>query len=193
SNNTIFADAEGNIAYFHSNYIPRRDARFDWSQPVDGSDPATDYDGVLTYEETPNAVNPDVGWVYNANNWPWSAAGPDSPDPEDYPAYVETMTAETPRGKHALMLLEDPDPFTMGSLTELAYDSYLPSFAEMVPALVHAYDEGRGTRTVPDDVTAAIGILRDWDYRWGVSSIPTSIAVFWGEEVLRRVAADARG
>lgn len=192
SNNTVFADAEGNIAYFHSNYIPRRDPRFDWSQPVDGSDPATAYDGVLTYEETPNTVNPDIGWVYNVNNWPWSAAGPDSPDPADYPAYVETTTAETPRGKHALMLLEDADPFTMGSLTELAYDSYLPSFAEMVPALVHAYDEGRGTVTVSPDVAAAIDILRNWDYRWGVSSIPTSIAVFWGEEVLRRVAADAR-
>jgi acyl-homoserine lactone acylase PvdQ len=80
----------------------------------------------------------------------------------------------------------------MGSLTELAYDSYLPSFAEMVPALVHAYDEGGATRAVSDDAAAAIEILRDWDYRWGVSSVPTSIAVFWGEEVLRRVASDAR-
>jgi len=188
SNNTLFADAEGNIAYFHSNYIPRRDPRFDWSQPVDGSDPATAYDGVLSYEETPNVVNPDIGWVYNVNNWPWSAAGPDSPRREDYPAYVETTTAESPRGKHALMLLEDPDPFTMASLTELAYDSYLPSFAEMVPALLQAVDEIDAAWRI----VQAAEVLRDWDYRWGVNSVATSLAVFWGEEVLRAVAADAR-
>src|SRR5262249_5202412 len=41
SNNTIFADADGNIAYFHANFVPRRDPRFDWTKPVDGSDPAT--------------------------------------------------------------------------------------------------------------------------------------------------------
>src|SRR2546430_11576479 len=28
SNNTLFADSDGDIAYFHSNFIPRRDARF---------------------------------------------------------------------------------------------------------------------------------------------------------------------
>ena len=48
SNNTIFADAEGNIAYFHGNFIPKRDTRFDWTKPVDGSDPATEWNGLLS-------------------------------------------------------------------------------------------------------------------------------------------------
>jgi acyl-homoserine lactone acylase PvdQ len=43
SNNTLYADADGNIAYFHVNYIPRRDQKFDWRRPVDGSDPASEY------------------------------------------------------------------------------------------------------------------------------------------------------
>src|SRR5215471_6588977 len=75
SNNTVFADAAGNIAYFHSNYIPRRDTTFDWTEPVDGSNPATAYRGVLSFAETPNVLNPASGWLYNSNNWPWSAAG----------------------------------------------------------------------------------------------------------------------
>ena len=53
SNNTVFADASGNIAYFHSNYIPRRDTAFDWTTPVDGSNPATSYRGVLSFDEIP--------------------------------------------------------------------------------------------------------------------------------------------
>src|SRR5438309_400718 len=98
SNNTVFADAAGNIAYFHSNYIPRRDTSFDWTKPVDGSNPAAAYRGVLSFDETPNVVNPSSGWVYNSNNWPWSAAGAgSSPKREEYPRYVETGTDASPR------------------------------------------------------------------------------------------------
>ena len=86
SNNTIFADADGDIAYFHANFIPRRDASFDWTKPVDGSNPATDWHGLLSLDETPHLLNPANGWLYNTNNSPWSAAGPSSPKPEDFPA-----------------------------------------------------------------------------------------------------------
>ena len=80
SNNTIYADADGNIAYFHSNFIPKRDPKFDWTKPVDGSDPATEWHGVLSIDETPGLLNPPTGWLYNTNNWPWSAAGPEQPE-----------------------------------------------------------------------------------------------------------------
>src|SRR5580765_5375395 len=92
SNNTVFADSEGNIAYFHANFIPKRDTKFDWTKPVDGSNPATEWQGVHSVDEAPNVVNPKGGWLYNTNNWPWSAAGPDSPKQKDYPAYVEQNT-----------------------------------------------------------------------------------------------------
>jgi acyl-homoserine-lactone acylase len=192
SNNTLFADADGNIAYLHSNYIPRRSTAFDWANPVDGSDPATDYDGVLSFDETPNVVNPDVGWVYNANNWPWSAAGPNSPRREAYPAYVETGRWETPRGQHALMLLPGRTDFTLASLTEVAYDSYLPAFAGMLPPLVRAWRALPSTSPLQRDLAGPVSVLGAWDYRWGANSVATSLAVFWGEEVLRRVARSAR-
>jgi acyl-homoserine-lactone acylase len=192
SNNTLFADAEGNVAYLHSNYIPRRDTTFDWGSPVDASDPATGYRGVLSLEETPNVINPDVGWVYNANNWPWSAAGPDSPRREDYPAYVETGRWETPRGYHALELLPDRQDFTMASLTELGFDSHLPAFEGMIPALVRAYDALPASSPRREALAKPVEVLRGWDYRWGVNSVATSLAVFWGEGVLRQVAPAAR-
>jgi acyl-homoserine lactone acylase PvdQ len=192
SNNTLFADADGNVAYLHSNYIPRRNAALDWTTPVDGSDPATDYDGVLSLEETPNVINPGVGWVYNANNWPWSAAGPDSPRREDYPAYVETGRWETARGQHALMLLPDRSDFTMASLTEVGYDSYLPAFEQMLPSLLKAWDALPASSPLQAELAEPIDVLRAWDYRWGVNSVATALAVFWGEDVLRRVAPAAR-
>ena len=116
SNNTIFADADGDIAYFHGNFIPRRDTRFDWTKPVDGSNPATEWHGLLSVDETPHLLNPKSGWLYNSNNWPWSAAGASSPKKEDYPAYVETG-GESARGLHAIRVLQNKKDFTVDSLS----------------------------------------------------------------------------
>ncbi len=192
SNNTIFADAEGNIAYFHSNYVPKRDTSFDWTKPVDGSNPATNYRGVLSIDETPGLLNPASGWLYNSNNWPWSAAGPDSPKRNAYPAYVERGTAETPRGYHALRVLAGKKDFTMSSLTKAAFDSYLPAFAKMLPQLIEAYDDLPAADPLTVKLAGQIVQLRGWDYRWSATSVPTSLAVFWGEDVGRRVAGAAR-
>ena len=193
SNNTVFADASGNIAYFHSNYIPRRDTSFDWTRPVDGSDPRTAYHGVLSFDETPNVVNPSSAWVYNSNNWPWSAAGSGaSPRRENYPRYVETGGEETARGYHALRMLEGKTDWTMGSLTAAAYDSYLPAFERMIPPLLAAYDQACAVDTIKAKLAEPIATLRTWDYRWGAESVPTSLAVFWGERIGRRVSRDAR-
>ena len=193
SNNTVFADASGNIAYFHSNYIPRRDTSFDWTKPVDGSNPATTYRGVLSFDETPNVVNPASGWVYNSNNWPWSAAGEgSSPSRKSFPRYVETGGEETARGFHALRVLEGKTGWTMSSLTAAAFDGYLPAFERMIPPLIAAYDQLPATDSFKAKFAEPIAALRAWDYRWSAESVPTALAVFWGERIGRRVSRDAR-
>ena len=132
SNNTVYADADGNIAYFQASFIPKRDPRFDWNRPVDGSNPATEWRASLSLDEMPNLCNPANGWIQNTNNWPYSAAGPNSPKAKDYPGYVETYK-ENPRGVHAIRLLEGKKDFTLESLLAAAYDSYQPAFALLFP------------------------------------------------------------
>ncbi|HEX4748185.1 MAG TPA: penicillin acylase family protein [Bryobacteraceae bacterium] len=188
SNNTVYADADGNIAYFHSNFIPRRDTHFDWEKPVDGSDPATDWHGVMSVEETPHLLNPPNGWIYNSNNWPWSAAGPYSPKRSDFPAYVDTNTAESPRGLHALRVLTDRKDFTVDSLMAAAYDSYLPWFQKTLPILISAWERSSKDPKLAEQMQ----LLSSWDYRWGVNSVATSLAVFWGDDVQRKLRSDAR-
>ena len=190
SNNTIFADAQGDIAYFHGNFIPKRDTRFDWTKPVDGSDPAAEWNGLLGVDESPKLLNPASGWLFNVNNWPWTASGASSPKKADYPAYVETGT-ESARGLHAIRVLKDKKDFTLESLRSAAYDSYLPAFETMIPALLKAYDASTDN-ALKSKLSAQIAELRGWDYRWGIASVPTSLAVFWGEDVSRRVGGDAR-
>ena len=182
SNNTVFADSEGNIAYLHSNFIPVRDTGFNYLKPVDGSDPATDWQGLHSIEETPNSVNPSVGWIQNTNNWPFSAAGPDSPRREDYPVYVE-RGGENARGLHAMHVLDRKNDFTLQSLIDAAYDSFIIGFEDLIPALVRAYDQARASNPLKEQLADQIGVLRDWDLRYSVESIPTSLAVFWGQEM----------
>jgi len=191
SNNTVFADADGNVAYFHSNFIPRRETRFDWEEPVDGSDPATEWGDVLSIDETPGVLNPPGGWIQNTNNWPFTVSGPDSPRRSDFPAYVETG-GENARGVHAIRVLEGRTDFTLESLIEAAFDSYLPAFESLVPALVQAWDRTLSGAPMKDALAEQIALLRDWDLRWGVESVPTSLAVFWGEDLYRRLGSAAR-
>ncbi len=191
SNNTIYADADGTIAYFHSNFIPRRDNRFDWTKPVDGSDPATEWNGVLSIDETPGLRNPPNGWLYNTNNWPWTAAGPNSPKRADFPKYVE-RNGENPRGLHAIKVLDGRNDFTLESLMAAAYDSYLPSFAIQIPALVKAYDRTPASNPLKAKLAEQMALLRKWDDRWGATSVETSLAQYWGEEIGRKVQDDVR-
>jgi acyl-homoserine-lactone acylase len=192
SNNTIFADADGDIAYFHGNFIPKRDSSFDWTKPVDGSNPATEWRGTLSIDETPHLLNAKSGWIYNSNNAPWSAAGPSSPKKEDYPAYVE-MGGESARGLHAVRLLQNKTDFTLQSLITAAYDSYLPWFEKPMAALIKAWDDTPATDPQKAKLADQIGILRSWDLRWGVTSVPTSLAIFWGEDIARQGGRAARG
>jgi acyl-homoserine-lactone acylase len=188
SNNTVFADADGAIAYLHPQFIPRRSDAFDYRKPVDGADPATDWRGVHSLSETPHAIRPAGGWVQNTNNGPWSVTGASSPRRDAFPRYMDTF-GENPRGRHALRLLEGAQPFTLPSLVEAAFDPYLPAFADLTPLLLDTFDRLPGDDPRREALRDPIEAIRGWDHQWGLASIPTSLAVFWGERLWAEAAA----
>src|ERR1043166_1002719 len=161
SNNTLYADKDGNIAFFHVNFMPRRDPKFDWRQPVDGSDPSSDWKGLLSFDESPNVVNPNGGWVYNSNDYPWQAAGPDSPKRENYPPYLDNGT-ESQRTRHAVMLFSTWKDFTIEKMRQVEFDSYMPGFDKNIPALVKVYDETPASNPLKAKVADQIEQLRKW-------------------------------
>jgi len=194
SNNTVYADADGNIAYFHGNFIPVRDPSFNYTKPVDGSNPATDWKGLHAVKDTIQLFNPKNGWIQNTNNWPFSAAGAYSPRPQDYPAYM-SMNPENARGIHAVRVLQNKKDFTIESLIAAAYDSQMTAFEPLLPLLVRAYDEAPASDLVKASLTEQITLLRDWDMRYTLTSIPTSLAIFWLQDMVKThgPAAKAQG
>ena len=193
SNNTLFADSKGEIAYLHPQFVPRRGPGVDYLKPVDGADPSTDWKGLHYLDETPTVVNPATGFVYNSNNWPYSAAGAASPKPQDYPAYMDRV-GENPRGLHALRLLQGRTDFTVESLLTAAYDSYQPAFAQMIPQLVAAWDAEPADSPLKARLAEPVAVLRGWDDRWSKDSVAMSLAVFWADsfwpEMIRRFPND---
>ncbi|MEV6263358.1 penicillin acylase family protein [Streptomyces sp. NPDC051784] len=193
SNNTLFADSDGDIAFLMPQFMPKRDDHFDYRKNVDGSDPATDWNGLHSLASMPKAVNPRNGWAFNTNNWPWTAAGDESPDAADYPRYFD-KAGENPRGPQAIRVLTARRDFTPRTLIEAAFDPYLTAFARLLPGLVAAFDGlPRGSRQ-RKRLAGPIGLLRHWDYRWAAESTAMSVAVFWGEDLwamTAQAAADA--
>ncbi len=189
SNNTLFADDQGEIAYLHPQFVPIRDDRFDYTKPVNGADPATDWKGLHALDTLPSIANPKVGWAFNTNDWPYSAAGPDSPKPADYPKYMDTA-GENPRGEHALRVLQGRHDFTPFALMTSAYDSYLPAFGHLIPALTAAYDALAQNDPLRAKLADQVAALRGWDAHWATNSAETSLAVFWGENLWAKASAD---
>lgn len=184
SNNTVYADADGNIAYFHGNFIPKRDPRFDYTKPVEGSDPATDWQGLHAVKDAIRLFNPKNGWIQNTNNWPYSAAGAYSPRQQDYPAYM-SMNPENARGIHAVRVLENKRDFTLESLIAAAYDSRLTAFEPLLPQLLQAYDEAPASDLQKAGLAGQIAALRDWDMRYSLTSVPTSLAIYWLQDLVK--------
>ena len=191
SNNTVYADADGNIAYFHGNFIPVRDTRFDYTRPVDGSNPAADWQGLHDAKDTIRLLNPANGWIQNTNNWPFSAAGPYSPRPQDFPVYM-SKHPENARGIHAVRVLENRRDFTLDSLIATAYDNLLTAFEPLLPSLLKAYDDTPGADPLKRSLAEPIAVLRAWDYRSSVDSVPTALAIFWAQELMSKSTDAAR-
>ncbi|WP_188945877.1 penicillin acylase family protein, partial [Polymorphobacter multimanifer] len=175
SNATLFASRQGDIAYLHPQFMPKRDNRFDYTRPVDGNDPATNWQGEHAVEDLPHAINPKSGWAMNTNNWPWSAAGASSPKQADYPKYIDSQT-ENPRGVNATRLLSAKADHTPDTLLETAYDPWLSGIAALIPTLVEAYEGLPTADPMRATLQGPIGALRTWDYKTSEASVPTTLA-----------------
>ncbi|MEQ9231963.1 MAG: acylase [Cyclobacteriaceae bacterium] len=183
SNNTVFADSEGNIGYFHGNFVPKRDTTFDYTQPVDGSNPDTDWKGLHPVDECITILNPSNGWIQNCNSTPFTAAAENSPKKEDYPNYMSRIP-ENFRGVHARQILPDARNITLDGLIDLAYDPYLPAFEKVIPGLIAAYDNNMGNYP---NLAEPLEVLRNWDLTTSQESVAMSLAHFYGNSLKSNV------
>jgi len=186
SNNTVYADDQGNIAYWHGNFMPRRDPQFNWNEPVDGTNPATEWKGLHEPSEMIQVFNPANGWIQNCNATPFTVAGANSPKRSDFPLYM-APDVENARGLHAVQLLKGQKNFTLDKLIAISRDSYLPGFEKLLPSFIRAGDEVSSTNDSLSYLKEPIQLLKNWDLRWSETSVPTTLAIFWAQKLRQTV------
>jgi acyl-homoserine-lactone acylase len=183
SNNTVYADAKGNIAYWHGNRIPVRDPKYDWSKPVDGTTSATEWKGLHTIDETVHVYNPPNGWLQNCNATPFTVAGNNSPEKNNYPAYM-APDPENFRGINAVRVLDGEKHYTIDKVIKAGYDTRLTAFEILVPALIKSFDANITSGDFLFNLLLEpINVLKNWDYRCGENSIATTLAIEWGQTI----------
>jgi acyl-homoserine-lactone acylase len=185
SNNTVYADRDGNIGYFHGNFLPKRDPRFDFRHPVDGSNLATDWQGLHAVGETITLLNPASGYISNTNNWPFSGSGASSPRVADYPQYMWALP-ENARGVHADRVLRGNSGWTIDSLLAGAYDPLLTAFEPLVPQLVRAWEALPASDPLKAQLQQQVAALQGWDMRTSTASTQTSLAVYWAQDMVAK-------
>jgi len=177
TNNTVYADDKGNIAFWYGNYMPRRDPNLDWTLPVDGSTSATDWKGLHSVDEIVHVYNPSTGWIQNCNSTPFASSGIASPDKNKYPAYM-APDGQNYRAVTAIKLLENAKNLTLDGLITKGYDHYLSAFDDLLPPLFKAYDEAADS--VKQSLAEPVKSLREWDRRTTVNSAAATLALEWG-------------
>ncbi len=182
SNNTVYADRDGNIAYWHGNFVPKRDTSYNWNLPVDGTTSSTEWKGLHEVEETIHMINPSNGWLQNCNSTPFTMAGTNSPRKEDYPSYMSTES-ENYRGINAVRILSQINKVDLDSVIALGYNTYLPVFEYVVPGLIRHF-KALGTQQ-PDyrKLKEVIDTLYEWDYASAENSIATLVAIEYAQQL----------
>ena len=179
SNNTVYADNKGNIAYWHGNYVPRRDDTKDWGIPQDGSSSKIDWQGLHSVDEIVHIYNPTSGWIQNCNSTPFTVSGTSSPLRANYPVYM-APDGENFRDRNAVRLFSQTGKLDLQSLIGLGYDRRLTAFETLLPALINAAGN-------ESDLAEVVKELKNWDYNASASSVAQTIAIRWGLKIMPKI------
>jgi acyl-homoserine-lactone acylase len=185
--NVVYADRAGNIFYAYNGTIPVRDPAFDWMQPVDGSDPRTDWKGTHTFDQLPQVFNPKCGYVQSCNSSPFTTTGDvdQDPRPENFPKYMlEDHDVDMRRAKMSRLLLGKMQGLTIAQLQVLAFDTTLYWPLTELPGLREDFVRLQTTDAeLAKEVAPMMEHLANWDCRSSLDSTQTTLCVAWYEEL----------
>jgi len=188
--NTMYADDAGNIYYAYYGAVPRRNPDIDWSGVVDGSDPATEWQGYHPLAELPTLTNPAAGYLQNCNATPFLATAADGNlAAGDYPPYMAPED-DNNRSRMSRILLGGDRTFSYGELSRLTWDTRVLEADTMLPTL-RVELEARGLpQARRERALEALEFLEQWNRRSSITSEPMTLYFFWRHAMRQLDMAD---
>lgn len=182
--NVVYADREGNIFYCYHGAVPRRERGLDWTRPVDGGDPRTEWKGIHPLDELPQTLNPRSGFVQNCNATPFLCTDDGNPAEGDYPRYMVEDRHDNRRSKVSRMLLRGMKDVTMADWKRYCFDTTLYWPVVELPALARDLERvGQGDASLAERVRPYLSHLLDWDGKSSIDSTQATLCAAWYEEM----------
>jgi len=187
--NVMYADKNGDTFYLYNGAVPRRDPKFDWKKPLDGSDPATEWKGYHTIDELPQLMNPKTGWMQNCNGTPFLLTSEGNPDPKKFPAYM-VQESDNLRHEVSRKILAANSKFTFDDWRRAAFDTYVLGADKILPTVLAVVKKRLDSRgAAAGNLREAYEVLSSWDRRSRTDSVATTLFVLTldgaGEEGMR--------
>lgn len=183
--NIVYADCDGNIMFLYTCRAPRRNPQFDWSQPVDGSDPATEWLGVHELDELPQVLNPAAGFLQNCNSTPFAVTDGDNPAPGDFPKYlVRDAEVQTRRAERSLQMLRGMHDVTFDQWQAAAFDTQVYWATTELPRYAAALEQlSRDKPAAAERVRPYLDHLLAWNGVITAESTAATLCHAWYEQL----------
>ncbi|HEY6764785.1 MAG TPA: penicillin acylase family protein [Candidatus Sulfotelmatobacter sp.] len=194
--NVMSAGSDGNIFYVYNSAVPRRDPAFDWSKPVDGSDPRTEWQGYYALDELPQLTNPPPGWMENCNTSPYLLTTSANPAPTRYPKFMVRegqapgWEGDNPRGRASQRILSQNSHFTFDQWAAAAFDTHVITADELLPswlALTRQQIDSSNPQAVA--LRDALSELEHWNHESAIDSVAMTIFTSWHSAMENKIAS----
>ncbi len=179
--NTMYADRDGNIWYLYNGAVPIRDQKYDWSKPVDGSDPGAEWRGYHAIDDLPQIFNPPSGWAQNCNATPLLATeeGKGNPDASKFPKYMIGEN-DNARSRISRRLLSEKAKFSFDDWAKAAFDTRVIEAETQIPPLVAEWEKLKSQDAARAEKTAeAVATLKSWNGVSSIDSVPMTVFTLW--------------